>query len=345
MSRLTLRSQVAIASALAILLAVSLLGVALQLLLSRDLHSQLDSDLRRRAADVATLSVSAPALLTSPGALDSSSNGAALDVEVLDRTGAILSRSLALGARTLPADTLAADVIRSGHARYQTGSLDDQPIRIYGAPLPTIGGGRATGGAVIVASSTAQIDQTLHRLRALTLLAALAAAALAAPAALLATRRVLRPLAQLSADAGVIGQTADPSRRLATTTNADEVARLADALNAMLAALEHARDGERRFLADASHELRTPLTALRGNAAFLAKHSPESAAFADLEADIARLGRLVDLLLAVAREDAADLRPRRPRRRPGRDQRQRRRRRHPARARGRRRPPLLARPK
>ena len=117
--------------------------------------------------------------------------------------------------------SLATDVIRSGHARYQTGSLDDQPIRIYAAPLPTVGGGRATGGAVIVASSTAQIDQTLHRLRALTLLAALAAAALAAPAALLATRRVLRPLAQLSADASVIGQTADPSRRLATTTSAD----------------------------------------------------------------------------------------------------------------------------
>jgi hypothetical protein len=68
MSRLTLRSQVAIASAIAILLAAALLGVALHLLLSRELHRQLDSDLRRRAADVATLSVSAPALLTSPGA-------------------------------------------------------------------------------------------------------------------------------------------------------------------------------------------------------------------------------------------------------------------------------------
>ena len=207
-------------------------------------------------------------------------------------------------------------MVRNGHARVPTGTLGGEPIRIYAAPLPTIGGGRATGGAVIVASSTAQIDQTLHRLRALTLLAALAAAALAAPAALLATRRVLRPLAQLSADASVIGQTADPSRRLATTTSADEVARLADALNAMLAALEHARDGERRFLADASHELRTPLTALRGNAAYLAKHSPESAAFADLEADIARLGRLVDLLLGRGargrRRSAHRARPARP---------------------------------
>jgi signal transduction histidine kinase len=306
MSRLTLRSQVAIASAIAILLAVALLGVALHLLLSRELHRQLDSDLRRRAADVATLSVSAPALLTSPGALDSSSNGVGLDVQVVDRSGAILSRSLALGARSLPTDTLAADVIRSGDPRYQDGTLDSQSIRIYAAPLPTVGGGRATGGAVIVASSTEQIDRTLHRLRLLTVLAALAAAALAAPASLLMTRRVLRPLAQLSADASVIGQTADPSRRLATSSRADEVAALADALNAMLAALERARDGERRFLADASHELRTPLTALRGNAAYLARQAPEQAAFADLEADIARLGRLVDQLLAVAREDAAD---------------------------------------
>jgi two-component system, OmpR family, sensor kinase len=306
MRRLTLRSQVAIASALAILLAVALLGIALHLLLSRELHRQLDSDLRRRAADVATLSVSAPALLTSPGALDSSSNGVGLDVQVVDRSGAILSRSLALGARSLPTDALSADVIRSGRAGYRNGTLDGQPIRIDTAPLPKIGGGRAAGGAVIVASPTDQIDHTLHRLRLLTLLAALGAAALAAPASLLMTRRVLRPLSQLSTDAALIGETADPSRRVATSASDDEVATLADALNAMLAALERARDGERRFLADASHELRNPLTALRGNAAYLARQAPDQPAFADLEADIARLGRLVDLLLAVAREDAAD---------------------------------------
>src|SRR4029079_11591740 len=118
----------AIASALAILLAVSLLGVALQLLLSRDLHSRLDSDLRRRAADVATLSVSAPALLTSPGALDSSSNGAALDVEVLDRTGAILSRSLALGARTLPRVPLGPPPPPARHARRRRHPQRTRPL-------------------------------------------------------------------------------------------------------------------------------------------------------------------------------------------------------------------------
>ena len=45
----------------------------------------------------------------------------------------------------------------------------------------------------------------------------------------------------------------------------DEIARLATAFNAMLAALEASRDRQRRLVADAGHELRTPLTSLRTN--------------------------------------------------------------------------------
>ena len=78
----------------------------------------------------------------------------------------------------------------------------------------------------------------------------------------------------------------------------------------MLASLERAREGERRFVADASHELRTPLTALRGNAAYVARHGADQEVLADLEADAARLARMLDDLLALAREDAAHRRPR-----------------------------------
>ena len=73
----------------------------------------------------------------------------------------------------------------------------------------------------------------------------------------------------------------------------------------MLASLERAREAERRFVGDASHELRTPLTALRGNAAYVARHGADPEALADLEADAARLSALLDDLLALAREDAA----------------------------------------
>ena len=101
-------------------------------------------------------------------------------------------------------------------------------------------------------------------------------------------------------------RTADPTRRIASEPTGDDLEQLAHALNAMLEALQRAREMERRFLADASHEMRTPLTALRGNAEYLARHGcADAAAFRDLESDMARLAQLLDRLLEVAREDAA----------------------------------------
>jgi signal transduction histidine kinase len=73
-------------------------------------------------------------------------------------------------------------------------------------------------------------------------------------------------------------------------------------LNGMLAALERARDSERRFLADASHELRTPVTSLLGNVEYAARHGADAELLAELRADAARLGRLVDDLLTLERE-------------------------------------------
>jgi signal transduction histidine kinase len=72
----------------------------------------------------------------------------------------------------------------------------------------------------------------------------------------------------------------------------------------MLAALDRARERERRFLADASHELRTPLTALAGNVAYLARHGATPELIAELEHDTSRLARLADDLLALSREEA-----------------------------------------
>jgi len=60
-----LRTRVALAAALAIFLAVALVGVAIQLLLARDLRRQLDSTLKQRATDVATLRKTTATILAS----------------------------------------------------------------------------------------------------------------------------------------------------------------------------------------------------------------------------------------------------------------------------------------
>ena len=301
----SLRVRVALAAGAAIALATALLGITAVVLSEREATSSRDAALRTGATQVAQLSASAPALLTEPGALEGRLGGRRLLVEVVDRRGRIVARSDSLGGGVLGTRAQIAGVIASGQARYSDARLAGQDIRLYRAPLASVGSSPAAGGAVLVATSTAEDEHAAHRLRVLVVLAAAGAALLAIVIALALTRRALRPLTDLSAAARAIGETRDATRRLPTASARDEVGALSDTLNAMLASLERAREAERRFVADASHELRTPLTALRGNAAYIAQHGADAEVLADIEGDAARLAHLLDDLLALAREDAA----------------------------------------
>ena len=71
--------------------------------------------------------------------------------------------------------------------------------------------------------------------------------------------RALQPLQQITTTARRV---ADRSlhERIALDGPDDEIKDLADTFDAMLERLDHAFDGQRRFVANASHELRTPLT-------------------------------------------------------------------------------------
>jgi signal transduction histidine kinase len=289
-----------------ILVAVAAAGIGVEVLASRDLHRSLDRSLRQRAVGISQLSASAPALLTSPGALDSAVGGTQLNVEVLDPRGRLVARSLALGGRVLPVDRLAATVIATGRPRYGYAVAGGERLRVYAAPLASFGG-PAAGGAVVVAASQHDLGHTLASLRVFLVVAGLVAAALAAAAVFLLLRRALRPVAQLADAAADVERTGDPSRRLPLPATRDEVGRLAETLNAMLASLERSRNRERRFLADASHELRTPLTALRGNVAYLVKHGATTDVLDDLQHDAERLARLADDLLVLSREEAGNV--------------------------------------
>jgi len=305
MRTIGLRGRVAAAAAAAIVVAVALLAIAVPALLERQLTDELDRSLRGRAVEVARLASSTPSLLTEPGALEGRLTGGALFVQVLDRRGRIVARSGGLGGRLLPEGPALRAALRERRAAFGDDELGPEPIRVYAAPLGELGGGAAAGGAVIVAGTTSDSQGTLGSARRLVLLCALAAAALGALTATLLTRRALAPLARLSSGARDIERTGDVSERLPIPATRDEVGELAGTLNAMLASLERARESEQRFVADASHELRTPLTALRGNAAYVARHGADPGVLADIESDAARLASLLDDLLALAREDAA----------------------------------------
>ena len=86
----------------------------------------------------------------------------------------------------------------------------------------------------------------------------------------------------------------------------EEVQPLVAALNDLISRLRAALERERAFMADAAHELRTPLTALHLQMGMLARASDESersAAMETLSAGVQRAIRLVEQLLALARQE------------------------------------------
>jgi heavy metal sensor kinase len=134
--------------------------------------------------------------------------------------------------------------------------------------------------------------------------------ALAALAGNLLARRALSPLERMGRRAREINAE-QLKARLDIENPDDELGQLAAAFNETLARLQRSFDQLRRFTSDAAHELRTPLTALRsvGEVALRNHASPEQSreVIASMLEEVARLSRLVDDLLTIARADAGQV--------------------------------------
>ena len=171
-----------------------------------------------------------------------------------------------------------------------------------------------TGQLTIAAVPTSEVQQTLHHLLLVEALVIVAVLLTLAIVGSLVVRLGLRPLDRMEATAGKIAA-GDLSHRVSPANESTEVGRLGLALNAMLDRLEDAfqqREASearlRRFLADASHELRTPLASIRGYAELFrmgatAEPAATENAMRRIEEEAARMGVLVEDLLALARLD------------------------------------------
>jgi two-component system sensor histidine kinase MprB len=163
--------------------------------------------------------------------------------------------------------------------------------------------------ALVLAQNMAPQERVLKKLGAVMLLFGLAGVIGAAAAGWAVARNGLRPVRRLTGKVEEIAQTEDLTPL--PVEGDDEIARLATAFNAMLAALSASRDRQRRLVADAGHELRTPLTSLRTNLDLLLQADesggldPQLRAelLDDVGAQIEEMSTLVGDLVELARDE------------------------------------------
>jgi signal transduction histidine kinase len=208
--------------------------------------------------------------------------------------------------RTLPADTVPVKELTVGQPR-----VLDLHTKRYGSFLAVaqvVTLGHIPAGALVVAKPAAQLRSRWVQLVEQLLLAFGGGVLVAGLIGYATTRRITRPLEQLSAAADEVAA-GNYDVELPEPHGRDEIAQLTRRFGEMTSQLAESEQLSRHFLMSVSHELRTPLTAIRGHVSAL-----REGVFTDPEArnqsldvigeEAVRLERLVGDVLDLAKLDA-----------------------------------------
>jgi signal transduction histidine kinase len=177
--------------------------------------------------------------------------------------------------------------------------------RLLYVAVPVAANGRVEGAARITYPTSA-VDSRIRRYRlALAAIAAIVIA-VAVVVGLAVATFISRPLSRLEGAAEAVGA-GDLTARAPEHEGPPEVRSLAAVFNETVAKLDQLLRSQEEFVADASHQLRTPLTALRLRLENLTRDValPGRAELDGAVAEVARLGSLVEALLALARADTS----------------------------------------
>lgn len=202
-----------------------------------------------------------------------------------------------------PAPAALPDVAVDAVPRYYSVAVRGKPYRLLAKR--TASNGRTYD--VIAAGSLQEITDLLGVFRTLLLLAIPAMMLLACSGAYWISGRALAPVDRITLAARSIG-VQNLSERLQVPNTGDELQRLSETWNDMLARLEASVKRITQFTADASHELRTPVSLIRTTAelALRRERDPDQyrAALREIVAETDRMAQFTDDLLMLARSDA-----------------------------------------
>ena len=280
-------------------------GLFLYLRLESELDSSTNDGLRSRADEVRLLVLSESDLQSEGGGLVEQAESFA---QVLDTRGRVVDTSSERRPDPLitPAEVVRARSKTVLVAHRPVAGVDGGEARLLATPVQSPEAERI----VVVGTSLEDRNDALASLGKLLFIGGPIALLLASLAGYGVTALALRPVERMRRRAGAISS-AEPGVRLPVPRARDEIGRLGDTLNEMLARLEAAFARERTFVSDASHELRTPLAVLKTELDLAvgrgrSREELEGAIRSAVE-ETDRLVQLAEDLLVIARFDQGRL--------------------------------------
>lgn len=223
--------------------------------------------------------------------------------QVLDRAGHVQGSSPDAGTRPL-LDPSQLRQARKGQVFFTT-QVEDEHTRLTAAPDPGHPGWVAVAGA-----SLENIDRTMSDVILALVVGGLVAVAVAGFGAYWLARMALRPVERMRHEVAALSER-DQEATIDVPATRDEIAALATTLNEILLRLQRALARQRAFVADAGHELRTPFAVLQAELELASKpgrsHDELTEAIHSATAESARLARLANDLLLLARSDEDQL--------------------------------------
>lgn len=300
---LTIRARLTLWYTAVLLGVLALFGAWVYVVESRLRLEDVDAELRRAGAAVAT---GVDAEMEEEASLADAAREAYKDFAAPGRRLAIFDAAGALLAGTiLPGIEIGAS--RGGEASAATVSSGGEEWRL--SVLRHRHGLAAY--QVVIAEPLARLSAERAVLRRTLLVGIPLALGLAAVGGWWIARRALKPVSLMVGQARQITHRTS-GFRLRVPRAADELGVLAGAFNELLERLDNALSSQRRFMADASHELRTPVSVVRTAAEVTlgreTRTEPEYRESLGVIAEHARrLGRMVDDMMTLTRADAGGL--------------------------------------
>lgn len=292
----TVRVRTTVAAVLVVGIAIGLGALALVQALRSGLIEDLEASASRRAEELATE-------LERTGAVPSLAVSDPEEelVQLVDPDGRVLAAS----------DNVSTAPALVGPAERDSRRLD---VRVGGEVeefLLVVELAEPDGVAVVVGRSVDDVADATSTAASLLGLAAPLLLGLVGVTTWWVVGRALAPVDRIRREVEAV-TISEMHRRVPVPAGRDEIARLAETMNGMLGRLEAGHQRQRRFVADASHELRSPVASLRQHAEVARGHpqlEPDEPLADVVLAESARLQRLIDDLLLLARADEGSLQP------------------------------------